>query len=153
MAVLQRMGKADPMLRQVYIRHIRYRPFYPAKSGVLFSQMCADTASTMEMSSFICNAMNIEPKPAGLPICCCRYALIDDGILLQQDGSLLAGWSYRGPDMMSAAACRDGRAERAAELCAAAGIRLDGPVRRHPLARAGLSGARRVSRSCYARHR
>ena len=30
--------------------------------------------------------------------------MIDDGILLQQDGSLLAGWSYRGPDMMSAAA-------------------------------------------------
>lgn len=36
-AILQRMGKADPMLRQVYMRHIRYRPFYPAKSG-LFSQ-------------------------------------------------------------------------------------------------------------------
>ena len=36
-AVLQRMGKADPMLRQVYLRHIRYRPFYPAKSA-LFSQ-------------------------------------------------------------------------------------------------------------------
>jgi type IV secretion system protein VirB3 len=33
-AILQRMGKADPMLRQVYMRHIRYRPFYPAKSGV-----------------------------------------------------------------------------------------------------------------------
>src|SRR5580692_3692645 len=32
------------------------------------------------------------------------FALIDGGILLQQDGSLLAGWSYRGPDMMSAAA-------------------------------------------------
>src|ERR1700728_5518428 len=32
------------------------------------------------------------------------FALIDDGMLLQQDGSLLAGWSYRGPDMMSAAA-------------------------------------------------
>lgn len=30
------------------------------------------------------------------------YALIEDGILLQQDGSLLAGWSYRGPDMHSA---------------------------------------------------
>ena len=26
-AVLQRMGKADPMLRQVYMRHIRYRAF------------------------------------------------------------------------------------------------------------------------------
>jgi len=36
-AVLQRMGKADPQLRQVYLRHIRYRPFYPAKSG-LFSR-------------------------------------------------------------------------------------------------------------------
>jgi type IV secretion system protein VirB3 len=36
-AVLQRMGKADPMLRQVYMRHIPYRPFYPAKSA-LFSR-------------------------------------------------------------------------------------------------------------------
>ena len=36
-AVLQRMGKADPLLRQVYMRHIRYRAFYPAKSA-LFSQ-------------------------------------------------------------------------------------------------------------------
>jgi type IV secretion system protein VirB3 len=36
-AVLQRMGKADPMLRQVYMRHMRYRSFYPAKSA-LFSQ-------------------------------------------------------------------------------------------------------------------
>jgi type IV secretion system protein VirB3 len=37
LAVLQRMGKADPALRQVYMRHIRYRSFYPAKSA-LFSQ-------------------------------------------------------------------------------------------------------------------
>ena len=36
-AILQRMGKADPMLRQVYLRHIRYRPFYWAKSA-LFSR-------------------------------------------------------------------------------------------------------------------
>jgi type IV secretory pathway TrbD component len=36
-AVLQRMGKADPLLRQIYMRHVRYRPFYPAKSG-LFSR-------------------------------------------------------------------------------------------------------------------
>ena len=34
-AVLRRMGKADPLLRQVYIRHLRYREHYPAKSGVL----------------------------------------------------------------------------------------------------------------------
>ena len=34
-AVLQRMGRADPMLRQIYVRHMRYREFYPAKSGML----------------------------------------------------------------------------------------------------------------------
>ena len=33
MAALKRMGKADPLLRQAYMRHIRYRPFYPARSG------------------------------------------------------------------------------------------------------------------------
>jgi type IV secretion system protein TrbE len=43
-------------------------------------------------------------QPRGLGDLLLPYALIDDGVLLQQDGSLLAGWSYRGPDMMSAAA-------------------------------------------------
>ena len=42
-------------------------------------------------------------KPRGLADLLLPYALIDDGILLQQDGSLLTGWTYRGPDMMSAA--------------------------------------------------
>lgn len=31
-AVLARMAKVDPLLRHVYVRHIRYRAFYPAKS-------------------------------------------------------------------------------------------------------------------------
>ncbi len=31
---LQRMGKADPLLRPVYLRHIRYLHYYPAKSGL-----------------------------------------------------------------------------------------------------------------------
>jgi type IV secretion system protein VirB4 len=43
-------------------------------------------------------------KPRGLADLLLPYALIEDGILLQQDGSLLAGWTYRGPDMMSGAA-------------------------------------------------
>src|SRR3954462_5138425 len=34
MAALQRMGKADPLLRHVYLRHIRYTAYYPAKSGL-----------------------------------------------------------------------------------------------------------------------
>jgi len=40
--------------------------------------------------------------PRGLADLLLPHALIDDGILLQQDGSLLTGWTYRGPDMMSA---------------------------------------------------
>src|SRR5499425_1006369 len=43
-------------------------------------------------------------KARGLADLLLPYALIDNGVLLQQDGSLLAAWSYRGPDMMSAAA-------------------------------------------------
>src|SRR5215471_773419 len=33
-AVLSRMGKADPMLRHAYLRHLRYRRFYLAKGHV-----------------------------------------------------------------------------------------------------------------------
>ena len=51
--------------------------------------------------------------PRGLADLLLPYALVEDGILLQQDGSLLAGWSYRGPDMMSAAAAEmDGLSAR-----------------------------------------
>ena len=32
--VLARIGKADPLMRKVYGRHVRYTDFYPAKSGV-----------------------------------------------------------------------------------------------------------------------
>ena len=118
-AVLQRMGKADPMLRQVYMRHIRYRPFYPAKSG-LFRRVCKRrpvevvslnlcTGADRLCTGFFrggteCKDSEHRRKPRGLADLLLPYALIDDGILLQQDGSLLAGWSYRGPDMMSAAA-------------------------------------------------
>ena len=34
MAVLKRMGKQDPMMRQVILRHLRYRDNYPAASGI-----------------------------------------------------------------------------------------------------------------------
>ena len=34
MAVLVRMGKADALMRRVYLRHVRYQPYYPARSGL-----------------------------------------------------------------------------------------------------------------------
>lgn len=33
-AMLQRMGKADPLMRDVYYRHTKYQTYYPAKSGL-----------------------------------------------------------------------------------------------------------------------
>jgi len=33
-AVLSRMGRSDPMLRQVYFCHVKYRAFYPAKGRI-----------------------------------------------------------------------------------------------------------------------
>jgi type IV secretion system protein VirB3 len=33
-AVLARIGKVDPIMRKVYSRHLQYKDFYPAKSGV-----------------------------------------------------------------------------------------------------------------------
>jgi type IV secretion system protein TrbE len=42
-------------------------------------------------------------KPQGLADLLLPFALIEDGILLQYDGSLMAGWSYRGPDTIAAA--------------------------------------------------
>ena len=33
-AILSRMGRFDPMLRPVYVRHVKYRAFYPAKGRV-----------------------------------------------------------------------------------------------------------------------
>jgi len=33
-AVLSRMAKLDPLLRHVYVRHVKYGDYYPAKSGL-----------------------------------------------------------------------------------------------------------------------
>ena len=35
--LLRLMAKADPQLRQVYLRHRRYRAFYPARSSAFKS--------------------------------------------------------------------------------------------------------------------
>lgn len=40
--------------------------------------------------------------PKGVPDLLLYDCLVDDGVLLLQDGSLLAAWSFRGPDMASA---------------------------------------------------
>ena len=69
-AVLQRMGKADPLLRQIYVRHIRYKAFYPQKAGC-----CRAACQFPVTGGDACNGMNIEPIPAGSRISSCRTRL------------------------------------------------------------------------------
>ncbi len=92
-------------------------------------------------------------KARGLADLLLPFALIDDGILLQQDGSLLAGWVIPRTGHDVRRGIGDGRAERPSEPCAEARVRLDDPVRRDSLLRSGLSRARRVSRSYHPRNR
>jgi type IV secretion system protein VirB3 len=33
-AVLKRVGKVDPIMRQVAIKHFQYKDYYPAQSGI-----------------------------------------------------------------------------------------------------------------------
>ena len=98
--VLQRMGKADPLLRRVYLRHIRYVGVLSAKSGLYArSYRNADRVGDKREHA---NHRTSNHARAGLADLLLPFAMIEDGILLQQDGSLLAGWSFRGPDMHSA---------------------------------------------------
>jgi type IV secretion system protein VirB4 len=41
-------------------------------------------------------------QPTGLADLLLWFGLVDDGIVMQRDGSLLAAWQYRGPDLQSA---------------------------------------------------
>ena len=41
-------------------------------------------------------------QPQGLADLLLWFGLVDDGVVLQRDGSLLAAWQYRGPDLHSA---------------------------------------------------
>lgn len=45
-----------------------------------------------------------RPGPAGLADRLLWGFMVDDGVILQKDGSLLAGWRYRGPDLAAATA-------------------------------------------------
>ena len=55
-------------------------------------------------------------------------ALIDDGVILQQDGSLMATWSYRGPDTLSASVAEMEALSARAQYGIAAGKWVDAPM-------------------------
>ena len=76
-----------------------------------------------------CRLHNIDRELRGLADLLLPFALIEDGILLQQDGSLLAGWSYRGPDMHSATHSEMHALTAAAQFHSPAWQRLDDSTR------------------------
>ena len=49
-----------------------------------------------------CRLPNIAPARGVSPTCSFTTRMVDDGVLLLQDGALLAAWTFRGPDMASA---------------------------------------------------
>jgi type IV secretory pathway VirB4 component len=72
-------------------------------------------------------------QPTGLADLLLWFGLVDDGIVLQRDGSLLAAWQYRGPDLAIGDSCRDGRGRRRLNRILRLGKRLDDSGRLHPL--------------------
>ncbi len=101
----------------------------------------------------LCSETNTEQHPRGLADLLLPYALIDDGILLQQDGSLAGGLVVSRSRHDVRCGIRNGCPERAPEPRAAAGIRLDGSMRCDPLPCSRLSRARRLSGCGEPRHR
>jgi hypothetical protein len=70
-------------------------------------------------------------KPVGLADLLMHHAVINDGILLQQDGSLVAGWTYRGPDMMSSPPAEMEALSARLNSVLKLGSGLDAPMRRN----------------------
>src|SRR5258708_36788285 len=68
-AVLSRMGRSDPMLRQGYIRHVKDKPFYPAKG-----RLPGETATTPKAWRGPCNSPNNRLAPRRCRNNCVTYS-------------------------------------------------------------------------------
>jgi len=86
------------MMRKIQ-RHLQYKDFYPAKVGWPRWQ-------DAEAGWSSCVWRDAE-QPTGLADLLLWFGLVDDGIVLQRDGSLLAAWQYRGL-IFSPHSCGDG---------------------------------------------
>ena len=121
MAVLKRMGKADPLLRQVYMRHIRYTTVLSREERALLAVPATTNGMAVSMRVWLAHGSRCpcavlsrlisrwhakkrtSENPRGLADLLLPCA--DRGWNSASTGRvLLAGWSYRGPDMMAASA-------------------------------------------------
>ena len=88
-------------------------------------------------------------QPTGLADLLLWFGLVDDGIVLQRDGSLLAAWQYRGPDLQSATHAEMAAIARRTEPDSAAWKRLDDSGRFLPLVLKRLFPGRRFPGCCH----
>jgi type IV secretion system protein TrbE len=92
LAVLRLAAKADPYMRQVYLRNRHYKRTYLARSTPF-----VDTPKTKKNGSL---APYRSPAPGFCDLL--NWAAVpEDGIVLGKDGSLMAGWVYEGEDESS----------------------------------------------------
>lgn len=89
-AALRMMAKSDPLMRRVYLRHIFYKTSYrrPRRRGA--------NSKGFEMVA-LKSFRHSGPSFADLV----PYAGVLDGVILLNDGSLMAGWHFAGPDSES----------------------------------------------------
>lgn len=87
---LRLAAKADPLMRQVYMRSRLYKRTYLARSTP-FVDMKVKRGSLKRYRS---------PAP-GFSDLLNWAAVVDDGVILNKDGSLTAGWIYEGEDEAS----------------------------------------------------
>ena len=138
MGALQRMGKADPLLRPVYLRHIRYAEFYPSEERSSWSNY--RNAEWLEVTA----AMQItehRSRARGLADLLLPFAL-DRGRHPASAGRLITRWLVISRSRHAFShACRNARADCALELHSSAGQRLDAERGPDPFPRSRLSGA------------
>ena len=87
---LRLAAKADPLMRQVYMRSRLYKRTYLARSTPFVDMKIKRGSLKRYRSSApgFCDLLNWA-------------AVVDDGVVVNKDGSLLAGWIYEGEDEAS----------------------------------------------------
>jgi type IV secretory pathway TrbD component len=91
LGVLRLAAKADPYMRQVYMRSRHYKKTYMARSTPFVDTPKRKNGSLSPYRSRapgFCDLLNWAAVP-------------EDGIVLGKDGSLMAGWVYEGEDEAS----------------------------------------------------
>jgi len=102
---LTRAAKYDAQLSRIYIRHVRYQPYYPARPVTRARPAWVYPRGRLMLAVF-------TSKPRGLADLLSYAALVDKGICLLKDGGFWPPGPIRGP-ISSLQATRSSQSSRA----------------------------------------